>query len=178
MGIISNRKMKSKFGILAGSAILGFVCYSIFSFSIMHKIAVNGPLYNEIVMNKDLVADILPPPEYLVEAYLVVKQIQTEKSDARIQELINRIASLEKDYHDRHEYWISNLPPGKMHDTFLNDSYHPGLKFFSLVHEAFFPAIMQKDAKAIEDFLDSFDYRTATPWNGSSTASPPYPQHR
>jgi methyl-accepting chemotaxis protein len=161
MGIISNRKMKSKFGILAGSAILGFVCYSIFSFSIMHKIAVNGPLYNEIVMNKDLVADILPPPEYLVEAYLVIKQIQTEKNDSRIQEFINRIASLEKDYHDRHEYWIANLPPGKMHDTFLNDSYNPSLKFFSTVHEAFLPAIKQKDAKAIEAAATELDKQYA-----------------
>jgi methyl-accepting chemotaxis protein len=150
MRIISDLKMKSKLGILAGSAILGFVCYSIFSFSIMHKIAVNGPLYNEIVMNKDLVADILPPPEYLVEAYLVIKQIQTEKNESRIQDFINRISSLEKDYHDRHEYWTSNLPPGTMHDIFLTDSYSPGLKFFSVVHGAFLPAIKNKDAKAMD----------------------------
>ena len=157
MKLISSLKMKSKFGILAGSAILGFICYSLFSFSVMHKIAVNGPLYNEIVMNKDLVADILPPPEYLVESYLITKQIQTEKNESRIQGFINRIASLEKDYHDRHEYWMSNLPPGTMHDDFLTGSYNPGLKFFSVVHEAFLPAIQKKDEPAIESAAAKLD---------------------
>jgi methyl-accepting chemotaxis protein len=150
MRIISNLKIKSKFGILAGSAIVGFVCYSIFSFSIMHKIAVNGPLYDKIVMNKDLVADILPPPEYLVESYLVIKQIQTEKDESRIRNLIGRIDSLEKDYHDRHEYWTTNLPAGTMHDILLTGSYNPGLKFFSVVHKEFLPAIQKKDANATD----------------------------
>lgn len=150
MKIFINLTMKSKLGLLAGAAILGFVCYSIFSFSIMHKIAVNGPLYDEIVMNKDLVADILPPPEYLVESYLITKQIQTEKNASKIQDFISRIAILEKDYHDRHEYWTANLPQGTMHDVFLTGSYEPGLKFFSVVHGEFLSAIQQKDANAIE----------------------------
>jgi methyl-accepting chemotaxis protein len=157
MKLISSLKMKFKFGLLAGSAILGFVCYAIFSFSVMQKIAVNGPLYNEIVTNKDLVADILPPPEYIIETYLVTKQIQTEKDDSRKQDLISRLSSLEKDYQDRHAYWISNLPKGSMHDVFLTDSYNPALKFFSAVHGEFLPAIKKKDANAIETATKALD---------------------
>jgi methyl-accepting chemotaxis protein len=35
----------------------------------LEKVKVTGPLYAEIVEAKDLVADILPPPEYIVESY-------------------------------------------------------------------------------------------------------------
>ena len=34
------------------------------------KLSVGGPVYEQIVLGKDLVADILPPPEYVIEAYL------------------------------------------------------------------------------------------------------------
>ena len=157
MRFISNLKMKSKFVILAGSAIFGFLGYSLFSFSTMQKIAVNGPLYNDIVMNKDLVADILPPPEYLVETYLVVKQIQTTKDASQLKSLISRIDHLEKDYRDRHAYWEANLPPGTMHDTLLTGLYKPGLKFFNVIHGQFLPAINKKDGDAIDAAAKKLD---------------------
>ena len=34
------------------------------------KIRIGGAAYEEVVLTKDLVADILPPPLYIIEAYL------------------------------------------------------------------------------------------------------------
>lgn len=34
------------------------------------QLRVNGPMYDRIELSKDLVADIFPPPEYVLEAYL------------------------------------------------------------------------------------------------------------
>lgn len=31
------------------------------------RIKVNGPVYVDIIRGKDLIADILPPPEYIIE---------------------------------------------------------------------------------------------------------------
>src|SRR5438128_654770 len=41
-------------------------------------VKVNGPVYRDIVRNKDLVADILPPPEYIIEAYLTVHELANQ----------------------------------------------------------------------------------------------------
>ena len=38
--------------------------------SALGQLKVNGPIYRQIVLGKDLIADILPPPEYVIEAYL------------------------------------------------------------------------------------------------------------
>ncbi len=38
--------------------------------SALSQLKVNGPIYRQIVLGKDLIADILPPPEYVIEAYL------------------------------------------------------------------------------------------------------------
>ena len=38
-------------------------------------LAINGPYYAQLVQMKDVVADVLPPPAYIIETYLTVLQI-------------------------------------------------------------------------------------------------------
>jgi hypothetical protein len=44
----------------------------------------NGPIYVKIAQGKDLIADILPPPEYIIESYLnclqMVEAVGTDKN--------------------------------------------------------------------------------------------------
>jgi len=158
MSFINTLKMKSKLTLLAGAAIIGFIAYFIFSYQLMKVVSVNGSLYDDIISNKDLVADILPPPEYIIEAYLVTKQIVGDTSKDHRQELISRFAGLEKDYQDRHAYWDSHIPPGSLHDKLVNSSYEPASKFFNVVDNELFPAVKQDDmakAKEIETRLDA-----------------------
>ena len=37
----------------------------------MNEVRIGGQLYNQIINDKDLLADILPPPEYAIETYLI-----------------------------------------------------------------------------------------------------------
>jgi methyl-accepting chemotaxis protein len=150
-------KMKGKLALLSGTAILGFIGYFVFTYQLMHVVAVNGTLYNEIVSNKDLVADILPPPEYIIETYLVTKQILGATDATQKKELIDRIATLEKDFRDRHDFWKSRIPQGPLHTMFLVDSYETAHKYFTLLNHDFVPAIRINDldkAKSIEVELD------------------------
>ena len=35
----------------------------------LSEVKVGGPLYDKIKLGNDLIADILPPPEYVIESY-------------------------------------------------------------------------------------------------------------
>jgi methyl-accepting chemotaxis protein len=157
MKIISTMKLKSKLALLAGAAIVGFISYCLFSYQLMRVVGVNGSLYTEIVNNKDLVADILPPPEYIIETYLVTKQIMTESDKSQRETLINSLVKLEKDFHERHDFWNTRIPLGSLHNLLLIDAYEPGLKFFSVLNNELVPAIKNNNmekAKAAESQLD------------------------
>jgi methyl-accepting chemotaxis protein len=157
MIFINALKMKGKLALLTGTAILGFIGYFVFTHQLMQVVAVNGSLYNEIVNNKDLVADILPPPEYIIETYLVTKQILGAKEAPQRKEFIDRFTTLEKDFRERHDFWKSRIPAGSLHTMFLVDSYEPALKFFTLLNNDFVPAVRINDldkAKTIEAELD------------------------
>jgi methyl-accepting chemotaxis protein len=157
MTFINKLKMKSKLAVLAGAAIIGFISYCIFSYQLMGVVGVNGSLYTEIANNKDLVADILPPPEYIIETHLVTKQIMGESEKSQKETLINGLAKLEKDFHDRHDFWNKRIPQGSLHNMLLIDAYEPGLKYFAVLNNELVPAIKNNNmekARAAELQLD------------------------
>ena len=71
LGFLTNARIKAKLFLLLGVSIGGFVLFALFSFSTLNELKVNGKLYKRIVQGKDLIADVLPPPEYIIETYLI-----------------------------------------------------------------------------------------------------------
>lgn len=59
---------------------------------------VNGPIYQMLALDKDLISEILPPTEFIVEPYLVVCQINGTKSTETVNQLSKELQVLEKIY--------------------------------------------------------------------------------
>jgi methyl-accepting chemotaxis protein len=139
--------------ILLNSVCLLFIGYS--AFNVIDEVKVNGPIYNNIVQGKDLVADILPPPEYLVESYLVLFQVANEHEQTKIDELLEKSVQLEKDYNTRREYWENQLSEGRIKDIMVNESYQSVKEFFRIKNDQFIPAIKRGDQSAALSVLET-----------------------
>jgi methyl-accepting chemotaxis protein WspA len=116
------------------------------------QVRVQGKIYEQIVSGKDLIADILPPPEYIIEAYLVARELNDETDPTRISELIERGDQLRVDYESRQEFWRRELPQNSLKDLMTVTAYRSAMQFFQLRDEQFVPAIRAGDhehAKAI-----------------------------
>jgi hypothetical protein len=55
------------FGLVTALGLGAVIATSVYGLS---QLKVGGPLYNQIKLGNDLIADILPPPEYVIESYL------------------------------------------------------------------------------------------------------------
>jgi methyl-accepting chemotaxis protein len=133
-------------------------CFSIFGgvyYWTLNELKVNGSIYCEIIRNKDLVADILPPPEYIIESYLVVQQMLSEQNPEKLKVLQSEGDRLKKEYEERHAYWERNLPTGQVKDLLLKTSYEPAIKFFALRDEKFVPVVLAKKEKAAINLLSN-----------------------
>jgi len=96
---------------------------------------------------KDVTADILPPPMYLIESRLVVSQaVEGTLTPA---EAVQSIARLEKEYLARATYWKDNPPYGLEKDL-LGRQHSAGLDFLAAVKTRVLPALEagNKDAAA------------------------------
>jgi methyl-accepting chemotaxis protein len=129
------------------------------------RIKVNGPIYQDIVRGKDLIADILPPPEYIIESYLVLLQARDEQDPSKIKPFFDRMKKLRGEYDDRHAYWTKDLPEGKIKTLMLEQSFKPAMLFYDVAEKQYFPALMAGDRSVADKLLNE-------------TLSPAYETHR
>ena len=69
----------------------------------LSQLKVGGPLYNQIKLGNDLIADILPPPEYVIEAYLEATLVLHDP--AQLSAHRDGLAQLKKEYDERRDFW-------------------------------------------------------------------------
>ena len=59
------------FGIIVTAGLMISIGIKTYAFD---KLRVNGSVYTQVVYGKDLIADILPPPLYTVESYMLAME--------------------------------------------------------------------------------------------------------
>ena len=108
-------RIERAINLLAVAVFAGLLASAGASFYAIQQLRVGGPLYERIVLGKDLVADILPPPAYVIEAYLVTR-LALDAPDT-VGEAKARIAKLHGEYDQRHAFWtVADLPPDLKRD--------------------------------------------------------------
>src|SRR6187402_2746138 len=118
--------------VLLGVFGVAFAAFALVAFRVINTVKVNGPVYHRIVQGKDLIADVLPPPEYIIESYLLVLQMENTSDPATLAQLIDRGKSLRADFDTRHQFWIEDLDPGTLKDTMVVQAYRPAMEFFQV----------------------------------------------
>jgi len=143
MNLYTNISIGKKLILLLATFIVGYTIFGCISFSTLNDLRINGGLYNQIVMSKDLIADVLPPPGYIIESYLDVLQVADETDPAKMDYFFKELKRLQADYNDRHQFWINEplLEPGALRDAMLKGAYDPAVKFYNIVFSQFIPAL-------------------------------------
>ncbi|MFA7402644.1 MAG: methyl-accepting chemotaxis protein [Pelobacteraceae bacterium] len=139
--------------------LLGFTVFISLSAYITSKTSVNGPIYRQIVQGKDVIADILPPPEYIIESYLVAFQASDEANAGRREELTKTFARLHKEFEERQQYWTKDLADGEIKTLMTGDAAKEARAFFVSAEKEFFPAVQRGEYQAARTLL----HQTLTP---------------
>ena len=106
-----------------------------------NKLRVNGEVYRQIIYGKDLVADILPPPLYLVESYMLA--LEAVQRPAAAKSNLERIAAVLKPaYEDRRKYWQETALSADLKQKLLADVLVKGDDFWKTMKDELSPAIL------------------------------------
>jgi|GEM_PF-5256442 len=102
--------------------LLSFAGYGSWSLHTLSQLKVNGPLYHQVVLSKDLIADILPPPNYIIESYLTVLEMTLPEADLAV--LQTKLTRLRQEYQQRRQFWLQQqLSPSISRGLQQADSY-------------------------------------------------------
>ncbi|MBB3647691.1 methyl-accepting chemotaxis protein [Rhizobium sp. BK619] len=111
--------------------------------SALERLKVNGPVYEQVVYGKDLIADILPPPLFVVESYML--SFEASKFPELTDTNLAKIANLKAAYDDRRAYWKITRLPQALKDELENDVIAKGDKFWDVMNREIIPALTAKD---------------------------------
>lgn len=137
----------SLFLALMGGVILASLFGMIYaSRASLDALRIGSPLYGQIVLGKDLIADILPPPEYIIESYLEATLALNDPSSAA--KRAERVNKLKSEYDARHEYWLSAGFDKALQARLTTDAHEPAVKFFEQFESSFLPALTRGDLEA------------------------------
>ena len=145
MSFLSGLSVKKSFALMIGIITVGISIFGLATLLTFMRFQVNGPVYQRIVQGKDLIADILPPPEYVIESYLVALQLADTPAERR-SDLEARLVQLKKEYDERHEFWLKEPLEPELRSTFLEASYREAIAFYRIAFDEFLPALKAGDA--------------------------------
>ncbi len=146
----SNRLQKVSWLVYGGVAL--FIVFGLVAFTTLNTLKVNGPLYNQIVQNKDLTADILPPPYYLVEAYrdylTIVSAVMTSDTK-KVAQYDRQLEEHWKTFDERYQHWKNTLPAGAIRDQYSEKVYATGKRMQEVYENQIKPIALKGDARAL-----------------------------
>lgn len=143
MGMIRRLRIRTQFTLLTVVFALGFLAFAGVALQTLRVVRVNGPHYAQIVQNKDLLADVLPPPAYVVEAYLNACLMLETDDAAQLDRLVERHAQLTEEYAARQRYWQEQLEESPLKREIVEYSRIPAEQFLTAIATQFIPAVQQ-----------------------------------
>jgi methyl-accepting chemotaxis protein len=134
-----------RFGVLALVALLAIGTY--FASTRINEIRMGGPIQLQNQQVSDLVADILPPPAFVIEPFLEATMCVEDiaQSGPHLQKLLD----LKNDYIARRDLWLKAALPPKMRDE-LVAAFKDSDAFWVEVEGPFATAINNKDITAAQ----------------------------
>lgn len=118
-----------------------------------NKLRVNGLMYKQIIYGKDLVADILPPPLYVIEPYMLA--LEAVRQPAAAEANLERIATVLKPaYEDRRKYWHETALSGDLKQKLLEDVLVKGDEFWDVMNDEVAPALLAGNSAATPPAFD------------------------
>lgn len=145
---LQNLSMRSKLLFTTGAFAVAFLVFAVLSLRTMETVKVNGPNYQRAVMNKDLLADVLPPPVYVIESYLKAHVLPEAINTPAYAAAIEDLTRLKGEYFTRLDHWKKELPDSPLKQELFLESRETAVRFYDIVEKELIPTLAKNDAAA------------------------------
>ena len=145
MSFATTGRDRTIIGAYTAGACLAIGLFAALLHDTLTTVQINGPHYQQIIQNKNLIADVLPPPAFLGGLYMKTLRLLDDLDKKAQGELITKAFALEDEYLARRAYWQSQLPEGVLKEALIEKAAKPALEFFTVWHRDFLPAVQAGD---------------------------------
>lgn len=146
-------KIAAALNIFGATLAISLVVAGAIALATFQDVRVGGPAYNRIIDDKDIIADMLPPPLYVVEAQLEVMTAAAQRKGGP--ELVARLAKLHKEFNERKAHWaVADIPPD-LKTLITRDSDIEARKFWKAAEQDLVSALASGDQARIDEAVQA-----------------------
>jgi methyl-accepting chemotaxis protein len=147
---IDNLSLTKKMGF---QALVGMMALMIFAMGFgmaFNTLKIKGSLYNQISDSKDLLADILPPPSYIIEAHLISHELLINSQDKH--QKIKAFQLLQEQQRSSAKRWKGSVTDSAMRKQ-VEAMDASATRYFELWQASFLPALRAGNKNEAEAIL-------------------------
>lgn len=115
---------------------------------VVYGLRAGGPLTQSAALQSELLADVLPPPAFVVEPYLNAALIARDPD--RAGPLLAELKDERAEFEARKQYWKTAPVPQQLR-TSVNDTIAAADRFWQVMDKRFLPAVSSGNRPAIEE---------------------------
>jgi methyl-accepting chemotaxis protein len=139
-----------------GSILIALLAAAIvFSAYGINTIRFGGEMHRINQQLNDFNADILPPPEYLVESYLVANLVA--RSPGQVDNLSKKLAELKRQWRERADHWASSDLDSALKAGIADTAAQDGAEFWQIIETRLLPAARKRDAQEMAAALTALE---------------------
>ncbi len=146
MRLLHRLTLRAKLFSLLAACVLGLLVFGLFAARSVRQVEVNGPLYEQVVSAKDLLAESAPPSLYIQEPYLVMLRMAGEMNPTRLQALVQEAKALRTRYERTHARWSRTIQDSTLRAMLEGRVHITAMEFFQVLEDKYIPAL-QKDQR-------------------------------
>ncbi|MBF0215106.1 MAG: methyl-accepting chemotaxis protein [Magnetococcales bacterium] len=153
-----NWKVGYKLGVGFGGVLVAMMLITAAALYTIERFKVTGPEYQHVIQGKDLLADVLPPPLYIIESWELMLDLQRLTTKDDIARNIEKLTTLRNEYQQRYDFWgHARLEPEL--SALMEKANRPAEAFFDLVQKEYLPAVQkgEKTGNTLRKLSDLFE---------------------
>jgi signal transduction histidine kinase len=148
-------KIRSHLRWLMAVGFAGITAFAAVAFTALRQIEVNGPLYRQISLSKDLESDYVPPSESLLQAALLCNKMNEASSGPQLQRYLQGFYNAREDFEATYAEYMRRVPEGRLKTMMRGTAHTTAEQYFQIAQQEFIPSLMQGDHKKAREVLTS-----------------------
>ena len=116
--------------------------------AVVYAIRADGPMTQDSALQAEILADVLPPPAFVVEPYLNASLIVHDP--ARAGPYLSELTDERAEFEARKAYWKTAPVPEQLRQP-LNDTIAAAEKFWQIMDSKFLPAVSSGNRVAMDE---------------------------
>ncbi len=151
--MISKLSVRQRLLLLVIIPVIGGAINAALLFDTIKKVRVGSDLANTLSRQQELIADILPPPLFVIELFSTAGRLAAETDAQKQTTIIQDVQRIAGDFEAREKHWANQPLDPEVRTAIFTDAAIPARELITVIRQQLIPAVQKGDTKAAQALM-------------------------